>query len=44
MSTPENWQAEDRRRNKQALDRLAGSGYVVTKKTTDKSATRTKKT
>lgn len=38
MSTPENWQAEDRKRNKRALDRLAATGYVATKKTTKKSA------
>lgn len=38
MSTPANWQAEDRKRNKRALDRLAATGYVVTKKTAKKSA------
>jgi hypothetical protein len=30
MQTPKNWQAEDRRRHKRALDRLASTGYVVT--------------
>jgi len=32
MQTPQNWQAEDRRRHKRAMEHLSDTGYVVTKK------------
>ncbi len=40
MQTSKNWQAEDRKRHKRAMDRLIATGYVVTKKTTKKKATK----
>lgn len=37
MQTPKNWQAEDRKRHKRAMERLAATGYTVIKVSTKKS-------
>jgi Type II restriction endonuclease EcoO109I len=37
MQTLQNWQAEDRKRHKRAMDRLAANGYVIAKKNATRS-------
>lgn len=41
MQTPQNWQAEDKKRHKRSMDRLVATGYVVAKKKTRKKSSST---